>query len=130
MQRKFVREENPPSEKFLRNFQKWLDRNPALDEAAVLEEDKAVDYSQKGTIGGENDSSGDHDGAGNISDLIGGHYIDPQNPMYNCDGFCNYEPELYSPSSLPDDNPNENLEWDTQHGKTVASLLETAQGVD
>ena len=39
-----VREENPPSNKFHWNFRLWLDRNPALDEAAVLEEDKTITF--------------------------------------------------------------------------------------
>ena len=104
MQRIFIREENPPSDKFHRNFRLWLNRNPALDETAVLEEDKAVDYSQKGTIEGENDSSRNDDGPGNAGEPNGGHYIDPQDPMYNSDSFYNYDSEGYSPSSLTDNS--------------------------
>ena len=91
VQRKVVREENPPSNKFHRNFRLWLDRNPALDEAAVLEDDKTIDYSQKGTIEGEIDASRSAERPGGPN---GGHYIDPENPSFPDDL---YESEGYSP---------------------------------
>ena len=127
VQRKFVREENPPSNKFHRNFRLWLDRNPALDEAAVLEEDKTINYSQKDIVEEEFESNRSDERPGDTGGLDGGHYIDPDNSSLH-DG--SYDHEEYSPSSLPGDGSNihvsltEYQDWGAQHGETVASLLE------
>ena len=128
VQRKFVREEDPPSDKFHRNFRQWLDNN-SLDEEAVLEEDRAIDYSQnQETVECEIISGRGEEEPVTAGGPNGGHYLDPENPIYtDTDDLHVYNSQsspLLTASGNSTMNETEYQDWAAQHGETVASMLE------
>lgn len=90
----------------------------------MLEEDRAIDYSQNGTVECENNSGRDEEEPGNAGEPNDGHYLDSENHIYNSDDVYNSQSSPLSVAGNSSMNPTEYQDWTVQRGETVASLLE------
>ena len=88
----------------------------------MLEDDRAINYSQNGIVERENNSGRNQEEPGTEGEPNGGHYLDPENPIYNSDELYNSQSSPLSMAGNSSMNPTEHQDWAVQNGETIASL--------